>query len=80
MAIRDYSDDEDYYSQGFEKEGVVSIWVGLEGRGNESNVDTLQDLCGVGYCNIDNQESNCFAFELVDLEKLFGDLSYSDFF
>ncbi|BCL99361.1 hypothetical protein ACNRBS_04365 [Ralstonia pseudosolanacearum] len=77
MARRDYSDDEDFYSQGFERKGVVSVWLGLKDRGEESDVDTLQDLCGVGYYRLSDQESNSFNYELTDLSNLLSDLSYS---
>lgn len=80
MSINDYSEDEDYYSQGFEKKGVVSIWVGLNDRSNEPDADTLQDLCGVGYYRSSDQEGNCFNFEDVGLDKLLIDLSYSKSF
>ncbi|MFZ6780811.1 immunity 22 family protein [Undibacterium sp. Ji83W] len=76
MAINDYSDEEDYYEQGFGKDGVVSIWAGLEGA-DERQADVLQDLCGVGYYNLDDQEANCFDFRLVDLRLLLQDMSYS---
>lgn len=77
MGRRDYSDDEDFYSQGFEKEGVVSVWLGLRDRRGESNVDTLQDLCGVGYYRLSDQESNSFDYELVELSRLLSGLSYA---
>jgi len=35
MAKRDYSEDEDFYSQGFERKGVLSVWLGLEVRRRE---------------------------------------------
>lgn len=80
MSRNDYSEDDDYYSQGFEKNGVVSLWVGLSDRSTAPDVDTLQDLCGVGYYRIDDQEGNCFNFEEVDLSKLLIGLSYSNSF
>ncbi len=80
MSKNDYSEDDDYYSQGFEKNGVVSLWVGLGDRSSEPDVDTLQDLCGVGYYKIDDQEGNCFNFDEVDLYNLLKGLSYSDSF
>ena len=76
----DYSDDEDYYSQGFERKGVVSVWFGLNDRSNEPDADTLQDLCGVGYYKVSDQEGNCFDFKFVDIEELLSDLSYSESF
>jgi hypothetical protein len=80
MTRKGYSDEADYYSQGFEKEGVVSVWVGLRGDKGDSEVDVLQDLCGVGYYRLDDQESNNFDFKLVDLRVLLADLSYSESF
>lgn len=80
MARRDYSEDEDFYSQGFEKKGVISVWLGLKDRRNERDVDTLQDLCGVGYYQLSDQESNTFEYELVSLSRLLVDLSYSKSF
>ncbi len=77
MALRDYSEDDDFYSQGFEKKGVLSVWVGLKDRCEEKDVDTLQDLCGVGYYRLSDQESNSFDYQLVDLSRLLADLSYS---
>jgi hypothetical protein len=81
MSLKDYSDEDDYYTQGFEKEGVVSIWVGLEDSADDpEELDVLQDLCGVGYYELDNQEANCFDFKSVTLQELFDELSYSDSF
>jgi hypothetical protein len=77
MAQRDYSDEEDFYSQDFEKKGVVSAWLGLKERSEGSDVDTLQDLCGVGYYRLSDQESSAFNDELVDLSLLLSNLSYS---
>src|SRR5689334_12444520 len=54
MPLRDYSDDDDFYAQGFDREGVVSIWLELAPGKEDSNVDALQDLCGVGYYDLDN--------------------------
>lgn len=77
MALRDYSEDDDFYSQGFEKKGVVSVWLGMKDRSAERDVDTLQDLCGVGYYRLSDQESNSFGYELADLSQLLSGLSYS---
>ncbi len=79
MPIDDESIDEDeFYGQEFEKEGVVSLWAELsESDESDNEVDVLQDLCGVGYYSLDNQESNCNDFELLPLVKLLDDLSYS---
>lgn len=80
MAMKDYSDEDDYYTQGFEREGVVSIWIGLLGDEVDVGADVLQDLCGVGYYRLDDQESNSFDFETIGVDKLLGDLSYSESF
>lgn len=81
MTINDYSNEPDYYDQGFEKDGVVSVWVGLtDGVDDDEEIDVLQDLCGVGYYDIDNQESNCLDFQSVTLKKLIEEMSYSDSF
>lgn len=76
MARRDYSEDEDFYTQDFESPGEVSIWLGYSRHGDGSN-DVLQDLCGVGYYSLDNQEANCFSFELTKVERLLKEISYS---
>ncbi|MFK8987208.1 hypothetical protein [Acinetobacter seifertii] len=78
MSINDYSDENDYYSQGFEKEGTVSIWAGI--LGEDVDLDILQDLCGVGYYRLDDQETNNFNFERVSLNKLLEDFYYSKSF
>lgn len=76
MARCDYSDDDDYYSQGFEREGVVSIWVSSAEVADDTETDVLQDLCGVGYYNLDNQEANARP-TTVPVEVLLGEISYS---
>ncbi|WOB06904.1 hypothetical protein [Piscinibacter gummiphilus] len=78
MARRDYSEDEDYYTQDFERDGVVSVWLGLSD--SSSDRDVLQDLCGVGYYSLDNQEGMNFGFKLVPVSELLGRLSYSSSF
>lgn len=71
------SDSDEYYTQGFERDGVVSVWVGLEPVGPEdAEVDVLQDLCGVGYYRLDDQEANA-RDEPVPLAGLLGELSYA---
>ncbi len=61
-----------------EKDGVVSIWVGLEHQ--RSNIDLLKDLCGVDFYDLDFQE--CIpALEKTDaIESLIGQLSYNESF
>ncbi|MGF1723173.1 hypothetical protein [Photobacterium nomapromontoriensis] len=81
MALRDYSDDDYYYDQGFERDGVVSIWVGLNDASNDpEELDVLQDLCGVGYYELSNQEGNCIDYKLTNLRVLLSEMSYSDSF
>jgi len=83
MALHDYAemDEDDYYAQGFEKAEFVSLWAGLADQSISSDeTDVLQDLCGVGYYNIDNQESNCHEFRLVSVADLLDELSYSTTF
>lgn len=83
MALKNYAeiDESDYYGQGFEKAGFVSLWAGLSDQSTRvDGIDVLQDLCGVGYYNIDNQESNCHEFQIVFLSELLEELSYSKSF
>lgn len=81
MPLKDYSEDDDYYDQGFEKDGVVSVWVGLTDDSNDAEeMDVLQDLCGVGYYELDNQEGNCLDFKRVSLKILLQEMSYSESF
>ena len=80
MARRDYSEDEDYYTQDFERDGVVSVWLGLTDGSSDSDADVLQDLCGVGYYNLDDQESNNVEFKLVSARELLSTLSFASSF
>jgi hypothetical protein len=80
VGVNAYSEEDDYYSQGFEKEGLVSIWIGMLGEDIDSDLDVLQDLCGVGYYRLDDQEINNINFEMVPVGKLLDDLSYSKSF
>lgn len=76
----DHSDDDDFYNQGFEHEGIVSIWIGLSDEKTDMELDILQDLCGIGYYQLSNQEINHLNFELVSIGLLIKDLSYSSSF
>ncbi|AJX00802.1 MULTISPECIES: hypothetical protein [Burkholderia] len=78
MASRDYSEDEDFYTQNFEKKGVLSVWLGMRDRSGDTDIDTLQDLCGVGYYRLSDQENNHFDFQMSDIGDLLADLSYAD--
>ncbi len=77
MARRDYSDDDDFYEQNFEKKGVLSVWVSIDTCSEDKGVDTLQDLCGVGFYRLSDQESNHLDYQLIGLASLLADLSYS---
>ncbi|MFC0682928.1 hypothetical protein ACFFGH_34300 [Lysobacter korlensis] len=79
MTRRDFSEDEHYYTQAFERDGVVSVWLELDKPDQEADVDALQSCCGVGYYNIDNQEANHLDAR-VSLDRLFADVSYSESF
>ena len=73
--------EEEFYTQDFEKQGVVSIWLGLEDiKKEEKELDVLQNFCGVGYYNLDDQESNTFDFKDTKIEELLKDISYSESF
>lgn len=80
MARRDYSEDEDYYTQDFQRDGVVSIWIGLSDGPSDMDADVLQNLCGVGYYSLDDQEGMNFDFRLVPVGELLTPLSYSSSF
>lgn len=74
-------DENAFYGQDFEQEGVVSVWVGLEApRPGEEEVDVLQGMCGVGFYDLDQQEGNCRDFALVPLSELLSELSYAPTF
>jgi len=73
--------EEEFYSQDFEKQGVVSIWLGLEDiKKEDEELDVLQNFCGVGYYNLDDQESNTFDFKDTKIDELLKDISYSESF
>jgi hypothetical protein len=76
MSLRDYSEDDDYYTQPFERKGVVSIWLDVAPCEEDPRVDALQDLCGVGYYRLDNQEAINLG-ERASIERLLRDISYS---
>jgi len=83
MPLKNYAteDEEDFYGQNFEVEGFVSIWLGQTIAENDTEeLDVLQDLCGVGYYDPDNQEGNCFEFKLVQIRKLLEEISFSESF
>lgn len=78
MAFRDYSEDDDYYEQGFYHEGLVSVWLGL--GGDQGEADVMQDLCGVGYYDLSDQEIYHFDFKLVPVRDLLEPISFSQSF
>lgn len=81
MSLRDYSDEDDFYSQGLEHDGFVSIWVGFKDDSEDPDgLDVLQDLCGVGYYDLSKQEGNCFDFKSVSVKLLLEEMSYSESF
>lgn len=83
MALHDYEkiDEGDFYGQEFAKDGVVSVWLGLTDLTDlPANLDPLQDLCGVGHYDHDDQEVNLRSYELVSLAALVRELSYSPSF
>lgn len=80
MTRRDYSDDEDYYTQEFEQQDIVSVWLGMLGGEHDTEADVLQDLCGVGYYRLDDQEIHHVDFKQLPVEQLISALSYSDSF
>jgi hypothetical protein len=49
----------------------------MEGEIEEKNVDVLQDLCGVGYYRLSDQESKNFNFDPKEIYKFLENLSYS---
>jgi hypothetical protein len=77
MPRRDYSEDDDYYTQDFRRDGVVSIWIGLSQDSGDQSTDVLQDLCGVGYYSLDELESNCHSFDLTGIARLLEEISHS---
>ncbi|MBR8841857.1 MULTISPECIES: immunity 22 family protein [unclassified Pseudoalteromonas] len=80
MTKEECLEEDDYYTQGFEKEGVVSIWLGVEAADESIEVDVLQDLCGVGYYDLANQESEYIESGIVDIAELFTEISYASSF
>ena len=81
MALHDYAslDENDFYGQGFEKEGVLSLWIGYEEATLEDE-DCLQDCCGVGYYDLDSNESNSNEGQITSLDDLLSELSFSSSF
>ena len=78
MALKDYAelDEEDYYGQDFATPGVVSVWVGsAEPTQFAKNLDILQDLCGVGYYDLDENEAY-YGPAPRDIGELLVDFSF----
>ncbi|NHZ63645.1 hypothetical protein [Massilia genomosp. 1] len=80
MTTPDRSDEDDFYTQDFERDGFVSVWVGKTDARHAPRVDILQELCGVGYDRLDDQEANSFDFDEVPLHSLLKDISCSTSF
>lgn len=83
MATQDYAalDEDDYYGQNFETKGVVSVWLGFKDDSDDPpDLDVLQDLCGVGYYDLDFQECNHVDFEVVPVRRLLEGISFSESF
>lgn len=76
MTTPDRSDDDDFYTQDFERDGFVSVWVGKTDPRPAPDIDTLQELCGVGYYRLSDQESNHVDFRELPLQSLLQDMSY----
>jgi hypothetical protein len=70
--------------QSFRKKGVVSIWVGLRKPDPEAmaGVDILNDLCGTGHYDLDDQEVSAIAgnFPKAPVADILRRLSYSSSF
>jgi hypothetical protein len=82
MALHDYEelDEDDFYGQGFEQEGVVSIWIGTTDPDDcDPKIDVLQDLCGVGFYDLDFQEV-IVEKQPTPIVDLVAALSYSESF
>lgn len=79
MTLRDHTDEPDFHEQGFRRGGWVSIWLGTTPAPVGSDIDTLQDMCGVGDYLLSDQES-ANALSPVPVDRLFEDISYADTF
>jgi len=79
MSHSKYSEEDDYYTQNFEQAGVVSIWLARIEMVEDKNIDALQDLCGVGYYRLDNQEAINLG-RLASVDDLLRPISYSESF
>jgi hypothetical protein len=80
MDQRDYSDDDDFFTQDFRRPGLVSVWLALPDFHSTGSNDALQTLCGVGYYNLDDQETNASDGEPLSIDKLLAPISYSQSF
>lgn len=71
MALSDY----------FDRDGVVSIWLGLTRPDPDDNVNVLRDLCGVESYDLDAQDVVAVGeFEEAPVADLLRLLSYSSSF
>lgn len=63
------------------REGVVSIWIGIDPVTPGEEIDVLKDLCGVESYDIDGGEGNATDdLELGPIEDLLSPLSFSSSF
>lgn len=80
MDQRDYSDDDDFFTQDFRRPGLVSVWLARPDFDSAGTNDALQTLCGVGYYDLDDQETNASNGEPISIDKLLAPISYSPSF
>lgn len=66
MALKDYTKEADYYTQGFFKHETMSIWAGLGELPSDPDLDILQDCCGVN--DYDRGDTRIITFDSQPLE------------
>jgi hypothetical protein len=65
----------------FDKDGVVSVWLGLTRPKGDENADILRDLCGVESYDLDAQDIVAVGeFEEAPVADIIRLLSYSSSF
>lgn len=82
MALRDYraEDENDYYGQPFDDaDGFVSVWAGKRSLDEyPDELDLLQDLCGVGYYSLSENELGVASGPNDEsILELISDMSYA---
>lgn len=80
MDQQDYSDHDDFFTQDFRQPGLASVWLALPEFDSTRTNDALQTLAGVGYYNLDDQETNGSDSEPLSIDKLLAPISYSQSF